>query len=286
MVGLLAAALGAAACGEAPEAAPVRAVVSVLPHAGLVERIGGTRVAVTTLVAPGESPSTAQPTDADVSDALRAKVYFRTGVPFEHGAWLDLLRAAPGVRVVDLREGVTLLSMEGHGHEGTHGSPDEDGRDPHIWTAPAALEVQARTIARVLEEVDPAGADVYRAGLADVLARLERLDQDLRTILAPVRNHSMFVFHPAWGYLCAAYGIVERPIEVEGKGPSEAELTALLARAREDDVHAVYVQSQIVGQAAEAVARAIGARVVRLDPLARDVIENLAHVGRVLAETL
>lgn len=315
---LVAASFAVCGCGDAP--APddrLTVAVSVLPHAGLVERIAGDRIRVLPLVRPGESPATHQPTDAQVTDVLRAKVYFRTGVPFERGAWLAALEGAAHLRVVDLRTGVTLRAIEAHscGHPGhDHGAcehghgeaedgdvlaeldPEADPRtagdaspaslDPHIWTGPDALAAQARLIATVLTEIDPEGTATYEAGLETTLADLDTLKAELQATLAPLQGRAMYVFHPAWGYLCDAYGIQQRAIEIEGKEPSESELTELVASARQDGIRAVFVQQQFSGEAARAVADAVGAEVVLLDPLARDPIENLRGVARALAESL
>ena len=66
-------------------------VVSIPPLVWLVEATGGELVEVESLVGAGESPSTYQPTDAQISRALRARLFFRIGVPFERGAWLEAL---------------------------------------------------------------------------------------------------------------------------------------------------------------------------------------------------
>ena len=65
--------------------------------------------------------------------------------------------------------------------------------------------------------------------------------------------------------------------------PSDEEATALQRSARQQGVKVVFVQPQIASRGAEAVARAIGARVEILDPLAPDVLENLVRAARAIA---
>lgn len=285
---VLLAVAGCSPSGErSPEASsekPLRVAVSLPPQGWLVEAIGGERVEAISLVGPGDSPETYQPSDAQVSRALAAPVYFRVGAPFENGAWFGSLAAAP-LEVVDLRRGIELLSME-EGHAHGSGASGASGLDPHVWVSPRRLAVQAATVAETLAGLDADHADLYQARLEATLAELDALDRDLEGILEPVKGRAFFVFHPAWGYLADDYGLEQVAIEIEGKSPDDAALTRLQRRAREAGVTTIFVQPQTSPRAAEAVAGAIGGRVVSLDPLAADVPENLRRVAREIARSL
>ncbi len=65
----------AAGASEARDLDPrLEVVVTIAPQKWLVEQIGGDRVDVTALVAPGDSPATYLPSDAQVSRLIRAVV--------------------------------------------------------------------------------------------------------------------------------------------------------------------------------------------------------------------
>lgn len=286
--------------------------VSIPPQAYLVERIGESHVRVATLLQPGESPASYQPSDKQVSEVLRSKIYFRIGVPFENGKWLDAIKAAgQEVRIVDLREGIRLRHFaggeaqrqvpiqeahpEGPGvreerrmpQEKDHSSPlcIHEGADPHIWLSPELLMIQSRTVARVLEETDPAHAIQYRENLNRLLERLQKAHTELKQLLLPWGGKRIYVYHPAWGYFCDAYGLEQVPLEIEGKEPSDQELTRLQAKARMDGVKVIFVQPQIAGRSAEALGKTLGAKLRRIDPLARDVPRNLRAVAQAIVES-
>ena len=63
---------------HAGDDAQITAAVSIVPQAWLVRQIGGDHIRIVTLVGPGESPATYQPTDHQVSEVMRADLYFRT----------------------------------------------------------------------------------------------------------------------------------------------------------------------------------------------------------------
>jgi len=262
--------------------------VTIAPQAWLVEAVGGERVEVATLVGPGESAETYQPTDAEVSRALAARVYFRIGAPAELGGWFGALERSGRVRVVDLRRGLAPLpaGVEAHDHGDGHGAgAGGAGGDPHVWLSPRRLAVQARTVAAALVELDPAGRSLYAGRLARVEALLAELDRDLAARLAPYRGRAFVVFHPSWEYFAADYGLEQVAVEREGKEPTDAELTRVLAAARRLGVRTVFVQPQLPGRSAAAVARAVGARLETLDPLAADVPANLRAVAERLARS-
>ncbi len=294
-----AAMLGATGCTRStdrqsgPEKLTV--AVSVAPQAWLVKQIGGDRIDVLTLVAPADNPHTYQPSDAQVSRVMQAAAYFRIGVPFESGPWFEAIESSRKVPIVDVRKDITLRQMESHSHHEEedhhghdHGHAHEHqhaGPDPHIWLSPPLLKTQAGTIADALSEIDPANRSGYDRNRAAVQQRLDDLDARIVELLEPLSNRAFFVFHPAWGYFADAYGLKQVAIEIEGKQPSDAELTEVQQEARRLGIQVIFVQPQITGQAAHAVAEAVGARVETLDPLAEDVAGNLLGAAEAIARS-
>jgi len=137
-----------------------------------------------------------------------------------------------------------------------------------------------------LGAIDPAHQADYARRLAALQQRLDAWDTALATKLAPLRGKAFFVFHPAWGYFAHDYGLRQMAIEVAGQEPSDHELTEIQHQARRSGAKTLLVQPQISRRGAEAVARAVGARVVVVDPLAENVPETLMHIADLLAQTL
>lgn len=277
-------------CGAAdPGAAPARIIVaaSIPPHAWMIEEIGGDAVEVHTVLRPGESPTTHQPSDLQVSRVLEGRVFFRSGTPFESGAWFHALERH--LEIVDLRDGVATRTMASHSHGGEAvGEGDHHlrgGIDPHIWVSPRRLVSQANHIAETLKRLDPARAADYDARLGRLTAELRELDGWIRDTLAPYRGRAFLVFHPSWGYFADDYGLRQIAIEIEGKEPSDSELSALQEETRSLGISVVFVQPQIAGKSAHAVAGVMGARLETLDPLAPEIPANLRHVTAVFVDS-
>jgi zinc transport system substrate-binding protein len=79
--------------------------------------------------------------------------------------------------------------------------------DAHLWLLPANAQVIATRMAADLTAADPANAARYKANMQAFSARLQVLEQQLQARLAPVAGKPYFVFHEAFDYFEAAYGL-------------------------------------------------------------------------------
>jgi zinc transport system substrate-binding protein len=279
-----------AACRPAPmeRAEAVRVAVSVPPQAYFVERIGGPRVQVAVMIPPGYSHVDYPLTPRQIAALSRARLYVAVGHPafeFEAIQLAPVLKALPGLRVVDMSKGMDLIT-EG---EGSEGDPEEHGHaggDPHVWVAPDTVAVAARNIAAALEEIDPAHAAEYRANLASFETEIAALDREIRARLAGERGDGFMVYHPTWGYFAREYGLRQVAIEAEGKEPSAQRLIHLIERARRERIKVVFVQSGFPRKSAQVIAEAVGGRVLVADPQDPDWLGNLRRVARELQEAL
>jgi len=264
---------------------PMNVFVSILPQKYFVERIGGERVLVSVMVGPGQSPATYEPTPRQLSQLSKARLYLRIGVAFED-VWMDRIRAAnPQMKIIDTRGGITLRDMEAVARKQI--SPARVGiKDPHVWTNPLLVKVMAGHIRDALMESDPTHRADYEKNYATFAADLERLDKWIRDLFQGVSSRSFMVFHPSWGYFADAYGLQQISIESAGKEPGPRTLASLIDRGRKAQVKVIFVQQQFSRRTAETVAQAIGARVVMVDPLAENYLDNLRHVAQSFAEAM
>ena len=271
-------------------AEPLRVFVSVLPQKTFVEKVGGDRVQVEAMVQPGDSPHTYDPTPRQVAALSLADLYVAIGGTFED-AWMGRIRGVnPKMQVLDTGEGITLRRSEDHEdadgrNAGHHEHEHEHGAsDPHLWTSPPLVKQMTLRIRDALSGLDPANAALYAANAAAFAEELDALDREIRARLAGVAGSRFMVYHPAWGYFADTYGLVQIPIEHEGKEPGPRALAALIDQARRDGVRVIFVQPQFSRKAAAQVAAAIGGRVEVMDNLAPDYLANLRRVADAMAQ--
>jgi zinc transport system substrate-binding protein len=265
---------------------PLPVFVSILPQKYFVERVGGEWVQVSVMVGPGQSPETYEPTPQQIAKLARASLYFRIGFPFED-RWLKSMRAAnPALKLISCWEGIPLLpTAETIAIDGaTKGS--KRGADPHIWTSPPLVKIMAARIKKALAATAPAHRHEFERNYQAFIQDLEQLDQYIHHTLTEITRRRFMVFHPAWGYFASTYGLEEIAIEQAGKEPGAKTLALLMEQARRENIQTIFAQKQFSRSNVETVARAIGAEVVTLDPLAEDYISNLRQVTLALAEAL
>ena len=92
----------------------------------------------------------------------------------------------------------------------------------------------------------------------------------------------VFVFHPSFGYFLDEFGITQEAVETGGKEPTAQTLARLIDEAKQDKPSAIFVQAQFPVSAAKKIADSVGAKVVPLDPLAPDWLDNLKRIGDAL----
>lgn len=294
IVGMLAALWGWAIPSSVHAAEPIQVTVSIQPQKFFVEKIGGERVSVTVMVEPGAEPHVYDPKPQQMASLAKSKIYFALGVPFED-VWLEkFASASPGMQIVHTEAGIQKLPMAAHEHHGNHhdealqhgahpASHRDQTLDPHIWLSPPLVMIQARNILSALLQVDPTQRSLYEQNYRKFAEELVSLDLELLRLFGEAGEHREFmVFHPAWGYLAAAYGLEQTPIEIEGKEPKAADLQRLIVHAREHQVKALFVQPQFSPTSAKVIAEALGAQLVTADPMASDWANNLRQVAEKL----
>jgi len=277
---------------EVPADSVLSIFVSVLPHSSIVKRIGKKHVNVSVMVKPGHSPATYEPTPRQLSLLAEAKIYFRTGVPFEHGFMEKIRSTYPRLKIIDMRSNVDMISMSpvlGGEESLDHGKIHHDhgsGPDPHIWLDPGRLMIQADTVFEALSAQAPEHRSCFRANLDALKKELKKLSEEFSRRLAPFRGRSFMIYHPSLGYFADAFGLRQLAVESGGKEPNSKALAALVQKGKEQKLKAVFIQKQLSQVSARLFASEIGARVISFDPLDSDVIGNIRMIGNTMAQVL
>jgi zinc transport system substrate-binding protein len=138
---------------------------------------------------------------------------------------------------------------------------------------------QAKAISLALSRLNPDRAEYYAANLERLTGLLLALDARLSVALAPFCGRGFLVYHPAFAYLAARYGLVQIALEAEGKEPGPRHMAAVLQKARDMGVKIIFIQPSVPAEKVRALARELGARIVAIDPLAEDYILNLQSIA-------
>jgi len=279
----------------APE--KLRVFVPVLPYEYLFERIGGDWITVKAIVQEGGDCHNYSPSPRQVADISRANLIFSGGLSFEGNFFVALGDGINAPKEFDLLEGLDLLEgtcseceaakaggKESESHEHEHEHEHGELKDAHVWLSPRILLQQANHVAVILKQHTPAeAAPAIDANLAALKKDLDQVDAELKASLAPKKGRAFYVYHGAFAYFAADYGLVQKAIEMGNQRPSPKQVTAIAKQAKSEGVTTLFVQPQFDQSSATSLAETIGGRVQTLDPLEKDVLANLRTIGKAIA---
>jgi zinc transport system substrate-binding protein len=259
--------------------AAVRVVATIFPVADMVRQIGRDAVEVITLLPPGASPHTFEPTSAQMREVAGARVFVRVGAGLD--SWTEKLLAArnPTLTVLTLTDGVRLLSLTAARADEPAASGGHGG-DPHIWLDPLLVRDQlVPAISKVLIDAAPEQRALFEAAAAELRESLTRLDADIRAALAPLPNRNYIGFHAAWRYFGERYGLHQVAVveAFPGKEPSARDIAAVVERARAAHVRAILIEPQMNPRVAEQIARDCGAQTRVVDELGAPNLPGRNH---------
>ena len=128
-----------------------------------------------------------------------------------------------------------------HGHDHAHDHA-HDGLDPHAWLDPRNAAVWVGAIAGLLSEIDPDNAETFSANADAAIADIAALEEELRSILAPMGDTPIVVFHDAYGHFAHHFGVnVVGTIALgDAAAPGAARLAELRATLAEDGVACIF----------------------------------------------
>lgn len=280
---------GAAARDGGPDAGP-GVVASIAPIHSLAAMVMEGVATPRLLVPRGASPHgyALRPSDAQALAHARLVIWVGPALErflekplsslVERGEILALMKA-PGLVLHPARRGGAWpghSAPDAHASEqrnhGDHGDDHHGGAaqvDPHIWLDPMNGVAMVQAIAGALGRLDPANARRYRDNARRAGARLGSLDATLAARLGPVRRTPYVVFHDAYQYFEARYGLqaVGSIVVAADRRPGIRRIQEIRARLKETGAACVFAEPQFSPRIAATVVEGSGARIGVLDPL-------------------
>ncbi len=247
--------------------------VTIIPQKAFVEKVCGDLAEVISLVPPGSSPESYEPTPKEIQKFNDASIYFSIGVQTEQSNILPLLK---GIKNVKLHEYVS--------NEYPDLKFSDKSRDPHIWLSPKRVKVMTQVIADELSQLDPDNKAIYQKNAEEYIKELDTLDKDIKTILNDVTNKKFIAFHPAFGYFASDYDLIMYSLEEEGKEATPKHLEDMIDLAKQENIKVIFYQSEIDSSQSKAFAEEIKGRTVMLSPLAYEYIDNLRTMASTISE--
>jgi len=248
----------------------VGVVAAFYPLQFIAERIGGDRVTVSNLTAPGAEPHDLELTPQQTGELQKAGlVVYLAGLQPAVDDAIDQNAKSTAFDVATV-EPLSDAPPGAEEEEDTGGKEHaNEGKDPHVWLDPIRFAAIADKLADRLATVDPAHASEFRTRAAGLRTDLETLDKDYTAGLKNCQRREIVTSHAAFGYLAARYKLEQIPItglspESEPTPQHVAEVAVL---ARQKGVTTIFFETLVSPKIAETIAREIGAKAEVLNPI-------------------
>lgn len=243
--------------------------VSVPPLREVVERIGGDRVRVTTLLPENLNPHVYEPNIEIMRKLSQSEVYVHFGtLEFEKGIAEKLPSLNQNITVVNASEGIVL----------------ED--DPHVWISLKNAKIIAENVFRALSSIDPENREFYERNKENYLREIGELEKWNEKFFSEREDGMVLVYHPILSYFSRDYGFEQISVEKEGKEPGLKDLMELKRLVEERDLKTIIVPLQHRSDELETLCKELGVTPLYVNPLSENYLESLQQISKAVQESM
>ena len=199
-----------------------------------VRNVGGESVSITTLVGPDGDAHVYTPAPADAKKIADAKLVIINGLGLE--GWLPRLVQSSGGKatIVTATANITPRKLGSH-------------VDPHAWQNVANAKTYVANISKALSDADPADAEFFRSNAEAYRAKLDALDDEIRSWIGsiPSERRKVISTRDAFGYFASAYGLVfVAPLGVSTESEASArDIASIITQIKTQKIPAVFLEN-------------------------------------------
>lgn len=187
----------AAAAAQAPATAPIPVLTSTNVYGDVVSRIGGDRVAVTSIISePGQDPHSYEANTRTQLALSQARVVISNGGGYDDFIGTMLGGAGDGDRAL-----LDVVEVSGRT------APEGGELNEHVWYDLPAMSTLAGRIADTLSQIDPSSAGTFRGNADSFRATLTALTARQADLKSGHSGTKIAVTEPVPLYLLEACGL-------------------------------------------------------------------------------
>jgi zinc transport system substrate-binding protein len=256
--------------------------VSIAPFKYFVEEIAGGDFKINVMVPAGADPHTYEPFPEQIRRLRKSVGYISNGYMGFEMNWLDrFYQTNRNMKRLSLGDKIDLLNSSHH-HEGNH----REGADPHYWVSPKCAMIMALSVKDFIIALNPSDSQKYNSNYQTLMMKIRDLDNNAQKLFSGCQKRSFMIYHPNLAYMARDYGLIEIPVEFEGKEPPPSRMKELIDLARKDKLTTIFVQREYDTKNAKAIADEIGAELKIIDPLSEDWLKSTTDIINALNTSL
>lgn len=250
----------------------LKVIASFFPMYEFTRNVAGDKADVSVFIPIGEEPHGWEPTTQAIQDVQNSQLFIYNGAGME--AFIPQFVSTgnfPNTTFVRASEGIQMQNADATNLGPEEAKPiiEQGGKDPHVWNDPVLAQQEVRSIANAMEKADPTNAQYYENNTNAYIAKLTKLDQDIKSGLSNCQTHTFVSFHNAFTYFSQRYGLTD--VWIYGIAP-EAELAPqdmerVINIIKANNVKIIFSEDLVDPKLAQTLATEVGAQVRILSPL-------------------
>ena len=238
-------------------------LVTFYPLYQFTKAIGKEKIDASIIIPPGIEPHDWEPTIQDIQKMKNADMIVINGAGLE--SWITKVTSInPNIMIIDTSSGIPLLEKNSNGLDKIA------KKDPHIWLDPVLAKKQVQNIADGLIKLDPQNANYYQQNANDYKAKLDMLDNEIKTDLSTCDKKDFLAFHDAFSYFSKEYGLHQHTI-VGGLDPETEPTAPALQQITKDaqslGLNVIFTEEAANPRVSQVIADEIHGKVLILSPL-------------------
>ena len=224
--------------------ARLKVVTSTTDIKWLVEKIGGDKVEVESLLGGFEDPHYVDAMPHFMGKAARADIFCLVGMSLEIGWVPKVLSRSGNKKIQPGGKGYCETGLKVEALGVPVGKIDRSGGDvhpegnPHFHLGPQAFLSGGRVVLEVLAGMDPSHTEFYAANFKNLKKELMRLKSKVSEILRPLKKKRVVEYHREFTYFLKEFGLENDGSleEIPGIPPSAARLAHMILKSKKRDV--------------------------------------------------
>lgn len=273
---VLASALALSACmkGKSSRSPETRAgsprklsiVCTNFPCYDFARQVAGQEAEVRMLLKPGAESHSYEPSPSDIIAIQDCDMFVFVGGDSDE--WVaDILASMDQSHMTLFKLMDQVQTVEEEVPEGMEDDGDDEAEvemDEHVWTSPANAMTMVKNLADMVVSLDPEHAQTYQRNAASYIARIQKVDDDLRKVVAEGKRKEIVVADRfPLRYFCDEFGLAYHaafPGCSTKVQPSAKTVVFLTRKVVEDKIPVVFHIELSNEQMADSIAGSTGAK--------------------------
>ena len=274
--------------------AKVSVVTSTTDLADIASVIGGDRVKVVSIARGTQDPHYVEVLPSYMIKVKRADIYLKVGMELDRWAQqvIDGSRNRKLI-IVDCSANIPRLEIPARKIDASMGDIHRFG-NPHYWLDPENGKIIGSTIAEVLSEADPKGANIFWENHRKFSKTIDSNLQSWREKYASLRGMKLIFYHNTWPYFANRFGldIVQFVEPKPGIMPTPSHIETLISLIREHQIKVVAMEPYFSDKAPKFLAEKTDIEIIEMAQsvgarsLANSYLEMIHYNLEILKKTL